>query len=114
MDHPSKVALNDGSTFHKVLPTKTRLGFAVAILLLANATVVFAQASSTATANQIQALQKRLDALQTQMSEVQGEVQRLSGSSGARSHPEPSDLSAAIQAEQKGVLTQVETELTPK
>ena len=42
----------------------------------------YGQAAPTASAEQIQALQKKLDALQNQMSEVQGELQRLSGSSG--------------------------------
>ena len=114
MDHSSRFSHSDGSTLYNVLPPKILLLLAVAGLLLATATGVYAQTPATASAEQIQALQKRLDALQFQMSEVQGEIQRLSGSSGAPQHSEQADINAEIQAEQKGVVAQVETELTPK
>ncbi len=113
MDHSSRVSLTDSSTLHNVLPPAALFHLAVAVLLFATATGLFAQTPSTASAEQIQALQKRLDALQSQMSEVQGELQRLSGSSGAPPHSEQADINAEIQAEQKGVVAQVETELTP-
>ena len=113
MDHSSRFSLTDGSTLHKVLPPAALFHLAVAVLLFATATGLLAQTPSTASPEQIQALQKRLDALQSQMSEVQGEIQRLSGSSGAPPHSEQADINAEIQAEQKGVVAQVETELTP-
>ena len=68
----------------------------------------------TASPEQIQALQKKLDALQSQMAEVQGEIQRLSGSSGPPPPREMTDLKSEIQAEQQSETSQVETELTPK
>ena len=50
--------------------------------LLVVSPAAYGQAPPTASPEQIQALQKKLDALQSQMAEVQGEIQRLSGSSG--------------------------------
>ena len=83
-------------------------------LLLVVSPAAYGQAPATASPEQIQALQKKLDVLQSQMVEVQGEIQRLSGSSGTPAHTEQADIDAQIQAEQKGVVLQVETELTPK
>jgi membrane-associated protease RseP (regulator of RpoE activity) len=77
-------------------------------------TTVFTRVDPEQKLKIIQALQKKLDALQSQMVEVQGEIQRLSGSSGTPAHTEQADIDAQIQAEQKGVVLQVETELTPK
>ncbi len=84
------------------------------LLILAVSPAAYGQAGPTASAEQIQALQKKLDALQSQMAEVQGEIQRLSGSSGPPPSREVTDLKSEIQAEQKSETTQVETELTPK
>ena len=55
---------------------------------------VYGQAAPAASAEQIQALQKKLDALQSQMAEVQGELQRLSGGTAPPPTHEPADLSA--------------------
>ena len=113
MNSPSTVACTS-STFHNGLPRRSLFCFAVAVLLLATATGVFAQAPATASAEQIQALQKKLDALQSQMAEVQGELQRLSGSSGPPPSREVTDLKSAIEAEQQNETSQVEAEVTPK
>jgi len=90
---------------HPIMPKRLAY-FSILLLLIAIPSAGYGQTPPTASAEQIQALQERLD-------EVQGELQRLSASSGLP-HPEPTDLNAAIQTEQKGVVTQVETELTPK
>ena len=92
---------------------KRLAGFSILPLILAASPTAYGQAAPTASAEQIQALQKKLDALQGQMAEVQGELLKLSGTSGPM-HPEPTDLNAAIQAEQKTAESQVEVELTPK
>ena len=113
MNSPSTVACTS-STFHNGLPRGSLFCFAVAVLLLATATGVFAQAPATASAEQIQALQKKLDVLQSQMVEVQGELQRLSGSSGQPPPREVTDLKSAIEAEQQNETSQVEAEVTPK
>ncbi len=113
MNSPSTVACTS-STFHNGLPRRPLFCFAVAVLLLATATGVFAQAPATASAERIQALQKKLDALQSQMAEVQGELQRLSGSSGPPPSREVTDLKSAIVAEQQDEKSQVEVEVTPK
>ena len=84
------------------------------LLTLAVSPAAYGQAGPTASAEQIQALQKKLDALQSQMVEVQGELQRLSGSSGPPPAREMTDIKSEIQAEQKSETSQVETELTPK
>ena len=47
------------------------------------------------------------------MVEVQNELRQLSGTP-AQTHTEAADLKAAIEADQKQEVTQVETELTPK
>jgi DcaP outer membrane protein len=62
-----------------------------------------------ATSAQIQALQKKLDALQSQMSEVQGELKRLSAGSGKAPGPATAEINQ--QGEEK---SQTEAELTPK
>ena len=85
----------------------------ISLLLLVVSPAAYGQAPPTASAEQIQALQKKLDLLQSQMSEVQGELQRLSGSSGQPPR-EVTDLKSEIQAEQQSETSQVETELTPK
>ena len=87
---------------------------AIFLLLLVVLPAAYAQAPPTASPEQIQALQKKLDALQSQMVEVQGEIQRLSGSSGQPPSREVTDLKSEIQAEQQSEMSQVETELTPK
>ena len=69
--------------------------------------------TSVPNAEQIQALQRKLDELQCQMVEVQNELRQLSGTP-AQAHTEAADLKAAIEADQKQEVTQVETELTPK
>ena len=89
--------------------------FSILLLILAVLPAAHGQAAPTVSADEIQALQKKLDALQSQMSEVQGELQRLSGTSGPPPSPrEVTDLKSEIQAEQKSETSQVETELTPK
>jgi len=77
---------------------------------------MFGQSTEMASPEQIQALQQKLDALQSQMAEVQREVQRLSGGTvqtPAQALPEVIDLKASVSAEQNEEK-QVETELTPK
>ena len=93
--------------------TKRLVYCSILLLLLAVSPAVYGQAAQTASAEQIQALQKKLDALQSQMTEVQGELQRLSGGTAPPTH-EPEDLSAAIAAEQQNEKSKVEAELTPK
>ena len=99
---------------HSIKPTGLAC-FSILLLILAVLPAAHGQAAPTASADEIQALQKKLDALQSQMSEVQGELQRLSGTSGPPPSPrEVTDLKSEIQAEQKSETSQVETELTPK
>ena len=102
------------STFHHGLPQRSLFYFAVAVLLFVTATGALAQAPATASVEQIEALQKKLDALQNQMAEVQGEIQRLSGSGGQPPPREVTDLKSAIEAEQQNETSQVEAEVTPK
>ena len=84
------------------------------LLLLAVSPAVYGQAAApAANPEQIQALQKKLDALQSQMTEVQGELQRLSGGTSQPTH-ETADLPAAIAAEQQSEKSQIEAEVTPK
>jgi len=127
MNHSGPPKCNARSAFLNGLLRRMLVFFAVAVSLLAASAVVCAQATSSPSAEQIQALEKKLEALQSQMAEVQsrsaavqsqmaevqGEVQRLSGSSGPRL-PEVTDLKSAIVAEQQGEKSQVEAELTPK
>jgi hypothetical protein len=82
-------------------------------LLLAVSPAIYGQAAQTASPEQIQALQKKLDALQSQMADVQGEIQRLSGGTPPPAH-EVEDLGSAIAAVQEKDKAQVEAELTPK
>ena len=98
---------------HSIKP-KGLACFSILLLILAVSPAAYGQAAPTASAEQIQALQKKLDALQSQMAEVQGEIQRLSGSSGQPPSREVTDLKSEIQAEQQSETSQVETELTPK
>jgi DcaP outer membrane protein len=95
------------------ITTKRLVFVAMLLSLLAASPAVYGQAAQTASAEQIQALQKKLDALQGQMADVQGELQRLSGGTAPPTH-EPADLSSAIAAEQQKTEAHVETELTPK
>ena len=99
MDHP--------------ITTKRLVFFSILLLLLAVTPAVYGQAAQAASAEQIQALQKKLDALQSQMADVQGELQRLSGGTAPPSHV-PEDLPAAIAAEQQDEKSKAEAELTPK
>src|SRR5208283_2800543 len=77
MYHSSTLTCNPRSIFLNRLPRRTLFCFAVAVLLLSASTGVRAQATSAPSAEQIQALQKKLDALQSQMAEVQGEIRKL-------------------------------------
>ena len=88
--------------------------FSILLLLLAVSPAAYGQAAPTASAEQIQALQKKLDALQSQMAEVQGEIQRLSGSSGSAADSGGDRSQVCNPAEQQNETSQVETELTPK
>ena len=95
--------------------TIKRLVFSsILLLLLFVPPVVYGQASQAASAEQIQALQKKLDALQSQMTDVQGELQRLSGGTAPPPSHVPEDLPAAIAAEQQDEKSKAEAELTPK
>ena len=98
---------------HSIKPKRLAC-FSILVSILTVSPAAYGQAAPTASAEQIQALQKKLDALQSQMSEVQGELQRLSGSSGQPPSREVTDLKSEIQAEQQSETSQVETELTPK
>ena len=113
MDHSSTLTCNPRSIFLNRLLRRTLFCFAVAVLLLSASAGVRAQAASAPSSDQIQALQKKLDALQTQMTEVQGELQRLSGGS-VQPPREMTDLKSAIAAEQQDAKAQIEAELTPK
>ncbi len=96
--------------------TKRLVFFSIFLLLLAVPSAIYgqaAQAAPAANAEQIQALQKKLDALQSQMGEVQDELQRLSGGTSQPTHV-PADIGSAIVAEQQNEKSQAEAELTPK
>ena len=108
----SKVACNGRSKLPYSLPRRVPLFFVLAALWLAATPAVFAQVSAGPSDEQIQALQKKLDALQSQMAEVQGEVRRLSGR-GGQPLPEVTEIKSAIIAEQQDEKSQVEVELTP-
>ena len=76
---------------NRSITTKRLCYFSIFLLLLAVTPAVYGQAAPTASAEQIQALQKKLDELQSQMADVQGELQRLSGGTAPPSHV-PADL----------------------
>ncbi len=97
---------------HSVKP-KGHDCLSILLLILAVSPAAYTQAAPTASPEQIQALQKKLDALQSQMAEVQGEIQRLSGSSGPPPSREVTDLKSAIVAEQQDEKSQAEAEVTP-
>ena len=86
--------------------------FVLTLWCLAVPVVLIAQASPPDSAG-IEALQKKLDALQSQMAEVQSELRQITGT-GTQAHTEATDLKTAIQAEQQEALKTVEVELTPK
>jgi hypothetical protein len=89
---------------------------AVLALMLLCAGEIYPQTTAAPNAAQIEALQKRLDLLQSQMAEVQSELRQLSGGAPTASQQPPSepvDLKTAIVAETKEEK-QVEAELTPK
>jgi hypothetical protein len=69
--------------------------------------------SQAATPAQIEALQKKLDSLQSQMAEVQGELKRLSATSGTVPAA-PLEAKAAVGAQKEETTSEVEAELTPK
>ncbi|MGB8772047.1 MAG: DcaP family trimeric outer membrane transporter [Candidatus Korobacteraceae bacterium] len=98
---------------NRSITTKRLVSVSILLLLLAVTPAVYGQAEQAASAEQIQALQKKLDALQSQMAEVQGELQQLSGGAAPPTHV-PADLPAAIAAEQQDEKSKAETELTPK
>ena len=85
---------------HSIKPKRLACS-SILLLILTVSPAAYGQAAPTASAEQIQALQKKLDALQSQMAEVQGELQRLSGSSGPPPSREVTDLKSEIQAEQQ-------------
>ena len=93
--------------------TKRLVFLSTLLLLLAVPPATYGQAAQAANAEQIQALQKKLDALQSQMGEVQDELQRLSGGTSQPTHV-PADIGSAIVAEQQSEKAQAEAELTPK
>jgi DcaP outer membrane protein len=93
--------------------TCIRLVYSSILLLLAVSPAVYGQAVPTANAEQIQALQKKLDALQSQMTDVQGELQRLSGGAPPPTH-ETTDIASALVAVQQNEKAQLEADVTPK
>jgi hypothetical protein len=101
------------------IATKKLVFSSIPLLLLAVSPAVYGQAPPAASAEQIQALQKRLDALQSQMADVQSELLKLSaGSSRQPQQPQKpqqaTNLNSAIVAEQQDSQTKAEAELTPK
>ena len=66
--------------------TKKLVLYSIPLLLLSASTRVYGQTAPAASAEQIQALQKRLDALQSQMADVQSELLRLSAGSSQQPH----------------------------
>ncbi len=95
------------------ITTKRIVSMSTLLLLLAVSPAVYGQAAQAASGEQIQALQQKLDALQSQMAEVQGELVRLSGGTAPPTH-EAADISAAIAAEQQKSESTAQEELTPK
>ncbi len=71
---------------NRSITTKRLVSVSILLLLLAVTPAVYGQAEQAASAEQIQALQKKLDALQSQMAEVQGELQQLSGGAAPPTH----------------------------
>jgi hypothetical protein len=98
---------------NRSITTKRLFYFPIFLLLLAVPPAIYGQAAQAASAEQIQALQQKLDALQSQMADVQGELQRLSGGTAPPTHV-PADLPAAIAAEQQDETSKAEADLTPK
>ena len=71
---------------NRSITTKRLVSVSILLLLLAVTPAVYGQAEQAASAEQIQALQKKLDALQSQMAEVQDELQQLSGGAAPPTH----------------------------
>ena len=69
------------------IPDKRLIFCAITMLLLAVSPAAHGQTAPAASAEQIQALQKRLDDLQSQMADVQSELLRLSVGSGRQPQP---------------------------
>ena len=119
------------------IATKKLVFSSIPLLLLAVSPAVYGQAPPAASAEQIQALQKRLDVLQSQMADVQSEHQKtmdalqsqmadvqselLKLSAGSSRQPQQpqqpqqaTNLNSAIVAEQQDSQAKAEAELTPK
>jgi hypothetical protein len=104
------------------IATKKFVFYSIPLLLLAVSPAVYGQTAPAASAEQIQALQKRLDTLQGQMADVQSELLRLSAGSGQQPQQpqqpqrpqQATNLNSAIVAEQQDEQAKAEEELTPK
>ena len=74
-------------------------------MIICEPSTLYAQ-SRDSTADQVQTLQKQLDSLQTQMTQIQGEINRLSsGAPGPSPAPVPAQAavgSGTITAQQAG------------
>jgi DcaP outer membrane protein len=97
------------------IATKRLVSYSISLLLLAVSPAVYGQAVQSASPEQIQALQKRLDDLQRQMGDVQSELLRLSaGSSQKPQQPQQAaNPNSAVVAEQQDIQAKAEAELTP-
>jgi hypothetical protein len=97
------------------LPKTRVISRALFALLFLSASQIYAQTAASPDSAQIEALQKKLDLLQSQMAEVQSELRQLSGGAPTAQQPaaEPTDLKAALAIEDKQE-SQVVSELIPK
>ena len=79
--------------------------------------MVFAQ-STTTNPDQMEAMQKKLELLESQVADLQNQLRQVMRGAPAQVHTEAADIKAEVKAdvtaEQKDELSQVENELTPK
>lgn len=83
-----------------VLARRTACLLVGALILSVANSAALAQETPNANAAQIEALQKKLDALQSQMVEMQNELRQISGKPVVP-HAEQSDIKATVEAEQQ-------------
>ncbi len=97
------------------IATKRLVSYSIPLLFLAVCPAVYGQAVQSASPEQIQALQKRLDDLQSQMGDVQSELLRLSAGSSQqpRQPQQTTNPNSAVAAEQQDIQAKAEAELTP-
>jgi hypothetical protein len=89
--------------------------FSLALTLFAGELGTMRAQSESSSTTQIQTLQKQLDGLQTQMTQIQGEINRLSAKpAGGASAPAEATVTSGTIAPQPGKPSEAETELKSK